>query len=1095
MKKIIKLSLLLPLVACSNKTTIDTKSTQDKKETEQTSSIQETGQEEAAGGGSGGGGGGGSGGGGGGGAPAPQPQPPQPSLEQRFETWKNQKGDKVVELYKDHDSYKKDLASKYDDDKSTWSSSGDVDAYYNAWRVAGGIEPLKVVYKTTADYTTQKKAYVDSGSSTKRSKDQWLGDNQSNDAYNAWRANQSEGLKTAWKAANNYATKLSDYTTKWKTANVTIDDKSKFVNHQDSQTYYNTYISQLNNNDFINGYKASSQGDHSFTTKFAAFTTSWKTANPTLDTKAKFLADATKSKPYYDEFLKNEDPLKVIYKKTTGANSFASDFAAFQVNWKAANQSLNTKAKFADHNDANTYYNKWIQTSPDALKTVWKASSSGANNFATKLNAFKSGSFTKDTFLNDSVSDQYYDIWSLTRPDALKTAWEASNSGAGNFADKLAAKITSLKSSISQDQFLSSAEGTAYVNKWIATGPKALKDAYEATTDGTNEFVTKANSYFNTAYAKWNTFQKWHASHDFYEWHIVFDKEIINDKDIIKQLWEQGVKSGEDIMTFDNFKRYLSNDTDFNNLLTYVKSQTFRPQNNDLENYFSFTFKTIKSFDPDPRGGRRTETRKVLFELLKKINNGKYDLTGLDNVLNSDASQSLKNQYLAKWDDLFNDLKTSDDLKSDFYKVWVDIAKNNGNRQNDSFYIWALADIKKPANKAKWESFLNGYVNAGGDSTWNQDSWSYYDDVVAETEYYPRSKKALYKNDPGSPYDNDLAVWAAENNNGLNSYKVNGSVTADYDDYISKKAKADYLASNDYNTDLDAWSATKANGLDIYKADAQSDTDYPIGARQKYLSTVAADSDFEAWAGTKANGIATYKNSAQLDDDYNDYLQTKYLASAQFTTDFNTWKSSNTDVKALYGASDQATSDYESYIKSQYEQDPAFNIDLATWLGTSNNGKRIYAASDQLTTDYNAYLENHFVTDTQDAIGFINLVKTWSATKANGVATYKADTQSNTDYAAWDDPQHKTNDKYDNNHLNQLTTDLNAWSQTKANGLSKYLESDQAAIDYGDFLSKKKTKVDEYLTSQEYSNFLDNFINAILTYAVYGQRFASEKWQ
>ncbi len=1403
-RKIILAHLLLPLVACqsatSNQNTQDgDNSTNQTQNNENTNNTQE--EENSGGGGSSGGGGGGGSSGGGGGGSAPAPRVPTP--EENFNNWKNQKGEKVKSLYKDSDSYKKDLNTFYLASRGAWSSGDEVNSYYNNWRTNKGLEALKTLYKTKSDYTTKKKAYLDAGSNAKTSKTDWLANSESTTFYDAWRKTRPDALKNAWKNANNYNSKLSDYVTKWKAAHSNIDDKNKFLNHQDSKTYFDAYIADLTNNDLIDGYKKSTSGASSYATKFNAFMASWQTANPTLDNKIKFFNDDSKSKSYYDEFVRktqNDQTLKNVYINSPQYKvNLETKVDSFITTYKAANPSINTKIKWADHNDSNSYYTSWVNTIPQGLKTTWATTTSGTNNFVSKLNAYKSSSFDKDSFLNSDYANKYYNVWKATRPNALKSAWEKTTSGANSYTTKLNAFVASWKSANSnldtKTKFADHADSDSYYNTWKATKPDALINAWEATTSGANSYTTKFNSFitsWKTANSNLDTKTKFadHADSDSYynTWKATKPSALINaweattsgansyttkfnafttswktansnldtkikfadhaDSDsyyntwrktrptALKSAWEATTSGANSYTTKFNafksgyktrsgakdswlnsnhsnstyntwrqsstrpsslFSAWLQSDSGNNNASDYAWSilkendeqlfddykdnnrytsayATWKTNKNNAKVnkylteakegkliwYKLFEKYSIVKYANENHNGIFAKVKKLILDNIfeetdfsynlpfKYVDNGLpeastfyiYDeyfgnkkirqifelfneiITELriNSYLSFDAHiakgvrNSKRSEYQTHWTNIFKDANwggydwfpktliylfyfgVEDKQIFDDYinwvkakagdrdhETWINSMINNSNDDENFLFMTNLIEdlaiqyqkdqISNNQNETKYKSALdlwsatkaNGLLTYKADGQSNTDFNTFADNLSAndyksdnqynvDLDAWSSTKSnglSTYKSDASldndyeaylkdkyenaASYDTDFNAWATKAN-GLATYKASSKLDSDYEAYLKDKYEnaasydtdfnawatkvnalsiyksdaqldKDYLAyieakykvHSSYNGDLDAWSATKANGLPTYKAAGQSDTDYDLGAKEKYLASLASDTDFKTWGAIKSNGLAAYKASNQSGLDYAAYFDKKYRddTGGTFTTDFNSWKTTRSETRALYQNSAQLDKDYESFIQSEYEKDASFNTDLAAWLSADKNGLKIYATSSELTDDYASYLENHFLTDESDAIGFISLLNTWSKIKNNGINLYAADDTSDTDYASWNDPQHRTDAKYDNNHLNQLETDLNAWSKTKANGLPTYLASEDIDVDYGTWLllPKNKSKVDAFLEHPKYIEGLNKFVNDVLTWAKYGTQFVREKWQ
>ncbi len=162
------------------------------------------------------------------------------AMESRFNTWKEKKDDFAKAIYATSSQGQSDLEDYYKGSKDDWFTSNASDTAYNTWRGGAGKDALTTLWKTTADYTAKKEAWIDADTGTKRSKATWLGLSASDAAYNTWRAKRTDNLKSAWEAttagATSYTTKFNAY----KSSHAT-DTKEKYADLAASNNDYNTW--------------------------------------------------------------------------------------------------------------------------------------------------------------------------------------------------------------------------------------------------------------------------------------------------------------------------------------------------------------------------------------------------------------------------------------------------------------------------------------------------------------------------------------------------------------------------------------------------------------------------------------------------------------------------------------------------------------------------------------------------------------------------------------------------------------------------------------------------------------------------------------
>ncbi len=494
-----------------------------------------------------GGGGGGSSSGGGGGSSWSAPAPaPQPTLQQRFDIWKTSSSSKddIKKLYKKTDSFKEDLKKYHSRSKEEWLKNDDSDSFYTNWKNTNkNQDTLKNEFTSSNSYNMKLQTYL--LQEPNLSKAEWLNNDLSNTNYETWIENNKNDLKNTWKTSDKFTKAKEKFKANWIKSNADLDSKDKFINNAASKSYYDNWIqsqnNQLkqrwtnsqdytvskssykqaykNNNDQVSTkekYAESNSSLVSYTNWVSQnynllkndwvqsnhydqskelFKTKWKEYHTNLDTKEKYIKSNPSLVDVDNWKIQNYQLIRSNWKKS---DDFKNKLNTFTTNWKTNNSNLDTKDKFINDSVSNSYFETWRLNHPADLVNAWKATSDYTSNydtFKTNFKAQNSDLDTKSKFVNHDDSNAYYDTWRLKRTNSLKTLWKNSR----NYTSSLNKYVSSWKQNNpafnTKSKFLNDDESNVYYDTWRGQRTQELKNEWKKSSAYANDL-----SNFKTAW-------------------------------------------------------------------------------------------------------------------------------------------------------------------------------------------------------------------------------------------------------------------------------------------------------------------------------------------------------------------------------------------------------------------------------------------------------------------------------------------------------------------------------------------------------------------------------------------------------------------
>ena len=632
---------------------------------------------------------------------------PFDTLQSRFNTWKDQKGEKVKSLYKQHYSYSTNLQAFNDQEKEKWIQDKKSKPYLDNWKTKIKEQVLKPKFTSSNDYSLKLQDYL--SKETILSKDQWLQSDFVDSDYQDWINNHKFDLKNIWHTTSDYTNSQGQNKARWLNNNPTINTKHKFLNTNNADSFYEKWItsndSQIkgkwqntpNYQSYYNSTKALLLNDPSIATKnkfaahdesnlfynnwifqnyqsfkddwknsddyntsFKKYKSYWKKANKNLNTVAKYIA-SNQSGININSWKNNNFSKIKKYWMTT--DDFKNLFNLFKLKWKGNNPLHNTKTKFANSGLINSYYNAWKNTKPVELINEFKKNNIYTLNFNGFKKSFKNAHphlDTKDKFINNDSSKIYYDQWRLQRNQDLSTLWKNTND-----------YTLSLK---------------RYKNKWKKANPSL---------DTKEKFALSSNSDIN--YNNW----------------------ILQREDALKQKW---LKSADSQLSFTNFKTLWQGQ----NTALDTKEKF---ASNDLSNSYYNKWITT-NHDALKREWLKSDTKDNLFaayktEFIKQNPNkntvGKWIDNNFYNKLKySSWQKSQIDDILAAWKQDGNKFATA---FNNYQKLWKQnnpILDNKEKFSNHPFAIPLFIKYKTAHNlsslgfwktTADYKAALNNYVN------------------------------------------------------------------------------------------------------------------------------------------------------------------------------------------------------------------------------------------------------------------------------------------------------------------------------------------------------------------------------------------------
>ncbi len=548
-----------------------------------------------------------------------------------------------------------------------------------------------------------------------------------------------------------------------------------------------------------------------------------------------------------------------------------------------------TKEEWFNSAAATSAYNTWRTGSgKSALTTAWKASA----DYTTKKAAYIAGGTStkrnKATWLTLSDSTASYNTWRLQRKSALKSAWEATNSGATSFTTKLGS-YTSAHTTNTKEKYADLATSNNDYNTWRAKRSTDLKNAWEATDSGTNEFMNKVDAWMTANHASLDTKAEWLADGESDASFSAWKGALTTDQK--KLIWEgthDFIHESETQVTADEFLR--DEESNFNDDMI---SWLFDSRRISLQPGFTLASNTTYTMS-----NASIMVKSALRNFFKKADDEAYNYPEVATVFAGSTTAAERNVYINAWRTLLNDKGSDPDLKADvltIFKKVVDHDTHVDHIDDTRFFAYVKKIYKTAAHSAHYTNAFNA---------WNTDAnlRTHWNTLTSETNTAYKSYKAT-KYKAGSSYNTDLDAWSATKANGLPTYKLSSDLTTDYATWI----KAQYKASATYNTDLDAWSITKSNASSIYNADADSTSDYNSWSDPNQRTAARYDAnhlnqfetDLAIWTSVKANGKTIYFAADASDNAFDGFTNptpndlSQYQESAFFASKFDDFVTNN----------------------------------------------------------------------------------------------------------------------------------------------------------------------------------------------------------
>ncbi len=871
-----------------------------------------------------------------------------------YDQWKNSSGGEqalqsewktLPDYTTKRDKWINDTAIKRD--KTTWLGLVTSTTNYDTWRVtSSGRNALKPSYLATNDYINQRNDWLLNDYTNKRSMDEWSQTNEGISSYTNWKTNgyTDDGAKTYHQTLKNYA-KQRDL---WITNNK--PSRTYWAASDSAKTSYKAHIAIPHNANML---------EHAWTvqwnnTGYVAKRDAWIAANPIKRTKNTWI-NSSYSNSYYNSWRvssKGIAALSPVYFKT-------NDYKTKKDTWITNNYtSKRSQTLWNDTDDAKKTYNKWKPTigAGLALKTYWETK----DDYTTKRDAWIAGNKPAKDFWKDTqhASDQYdnYKI-SASGESALKDEWEDQN----DYATKRDTWIGANDAKRDIDFYLGSSFANQDYSNW--TRSSDALDAWKR--DDNNDYTTKKDTWFNTNFANLDTLEKY-KENEYSNWKTqqgldVLQAEyeatseyttLINNQGLDLNDWIEGNKkptirswvlsAGRNRNDFINFRIRRANNSSFTK-----NDRVYKVVQKILQTYYSDSRLTDANADMYAWNGANWGGRDYKNLLSEKLN----------------ANTSLAdNTFLGNYKNLWMQKNGIDATNSEYISWLKNEYKTNNQADYDTkFEIWA---------KAKW---LNDPIVAAKDFS-------------VEYETYKENK---YTESNGN-YQSELSTWLANNNTGINLFKVTSAAITAYNNWVDPNAEVLYKNDTDYQNDFINWrneaSGTKTNGFEFYITQAASDTDYgnwtnPASPKRSYdyWKNGNFNSAYNKWRAASGENILKeeYKKSPAYQKDLKNYYNSKlktwkqspearaayeisYKKSNAYSDDKKAWANS-VDSNVAYTAWKNSAEGQE-YLKAAFMKSPAFKVAMEDWFDMNdtvfNEFKHNWFYNEYKSGDQNAFEES-----------------------------------------------------------------------------------------------------------------------------------------
>ena len=555
-------------------------------------------------------------------------------------------------------------------------------------------------------------------------------------------------------------------------------------------------------------------------------------------------------------------------------------------------------------------YNTWRNgAGKPALSTLWRATA----DYTTKRNTWVAAGTTtkrnKATWLGLAASTPDYNTWRLQRKTALKNAWEATTTGATSFTTKLAAYQTA-HTTDTKEKYADLAASNADYNTWRLTRPNGLKTAWEATGLARTQYLNVVNAWFTSDRPALDTKAEWEtnaASNAAFNVWKTADADTEAKK---KVFWEatnsyttsakgtvtSSLYAAGDTANFKDFiKRYLYNRTTISFSFNLHDGTRLAANGWRIHSFLQFVLQQIDGGSYN-YGTMRADSQPGATTAAKTRYRNKWDeLLG-----DSDSDADLLADLVAVFDEIHSQTRINDNNHDVYAKAQFKTATHSV-AYNAAFGTWdtdanlkahwatlpasttAYNDYKKATYKA---TVTSAVYNTGLDawSTTKANGLATYKTSAALTNDYATWIDAQYKAATAT-YNRDLDAWSVTKANGVNLYNADADSTTDYNSWVDPNQRSIAKYNNNdlgqFDTDLGLWTANKANGKATYFAAANSDT------------------SFASWTNPNPNDLTTYSQSATYTTNLDNFV-TNHLTWATYHNFFKNSEYNSDSFKTLY---------------------------------------------------------------------------------------------------------------------------------------------------------------------------------------------------
>ena len=617
--------------------------------------------------------------------------------------------------------------------------------------------------------------------------------------------------------------------------------------------------------------------------------------------------------------------------------------------WVRENNKRKARDQWNTSNHAKSSYETWKESDEGKrlLKTQWETQP----DYTTKKGAWVTKGTHKrsfETWIQDQASTSAYDTWEQveSNKDSLKTAWKETNSGDNNFKDSVNDWFNTSSSTGNYDtkeerinhkesdeyllNFLKNDENKALIDQFEASdfykNPKKdsvllswLKSDYSPVENWVlNSLMSDQNVAAKSYRWRYSTYVKRRASafvgygpdedeHQSYWQKILTNHRGFrtNDTTTLKTLLYEFIKEYVNANIFSFEKQYEDGSQDaVGRNIQYDANDGAGKSNlrflhnnkNNESRLKEFWKKKIFKNNDNTNVGMLPEVKNYLAYLFLHNNNLDFEQ---DNTYQASYKKFLnsKSFYLQKFKHWLNqnqDNAKVAEITNDIYYQYKKKEFEKTNKFTEKFDLWLAnknngKNIYKDSSDAKSE-----YAN-----------WNDTNPIVATRSNYDSNYK----------YNSDYESWInnAGASIGLSFYLRQTQANTDYNSWVDSANLLEYNNSQ-FNTDFSSWESDKStkslgNGFDFY------------------LKNTASNSAFNAWYYQK--GKEAYKNSPSFWKDFHNH----YYA----------------DTFTLHAFKQQISPQYSGTDKSQINKLGYFRINKLT---LNSNGQDVFLSKEEYAEPY-----------------------------------------------------------------------------------------------------------------------------------------------